>query len=101
MLVATLILGLAVIGSSVVAGEWRALAAGAVFLAYCIYVFFSGDDRNRLMISPWEMMLLGGASGLVIALLVHPGIVVALLGFVAGVLLGVFADRWTHFVKYL
>jgi predicted lysophospholipase L1 biosynthesis ABC-type transport system permease subunit len=47
------------------------------------------------------MVVLGGTSGVVISVLVHPGIAVALLGFAVGVVLGVFADRWTQFVKYL
>jgi hypothetical protein len=40
MLAAVPVIGLTVVGSPVVPDEWHALAAGAVFLAYCIYVFF-------------------------------------------------------------
>jgi hypothetical protein len=47
------------------------------------------------------MVLMGALTGVAIALLIRSDLTFALVGLGVGAVLGVFADRWTAFVKHL
>jgi hypothetical protein len=81
--------------------RWGPLIAFVVFIAYSAYVWLAHDKHAGHGVPLWEMVLLGGACGLCIGYMLGQTLLAAIAGLMAGLALGLFADKWTGFVKHL
>jgi hypothetical protein len=101
LILSVIVVTLAVLPTNPIGSKWRVVAAATIFVAYAIYVKLSRNASGRYLIPIWEMVLIGSLAGGAIGMLVSFSLASAATGFGIGAALGLFADRWTAFLKKL